>query len=252
MKMFWNKPKITFDCQIPGVERVMPMIPARELKHEWVQKAQRELSEMRKSPTWGMEKVIHTAKCPGIFTLQRHGWVMRTWQDITIETNGDGWSFSWTTPLDQQALNPSIGHYVQSHSPAQLADYMDNWPKDALRSLVKIQAPWTCSVPKGYYLLEMGVPYLDENRFSTVQGFFSSDTGYAQMSPQLIWRVPKGRVLIKAGTPVAQYMLIPKDKIDMDINVVGTCSEQQFFSLATGNRFISNYGAIKTIFRNQQ
>lgn len=244
----FGKPKVTFECLVAGVERIMPMIPAKELKHPWVQRAQQELSDMRKSSTWGMEKVIHTAKCPGIFTLQRHGWVMRTWQDITIETYGDGAEFNWTTPLDQKALSNEAGDYVSVHPPKQLADYMEHWKPSTLRTLIKIQSPWRCNVPKGYYLLEMPIPYLDENRFTTVQGFFSREQGQASLSPQLMWHVPIGKTLIKAGTPVAQYLLVPKDKFDMGVKPIGTCSEQQFFTLVNGFRFVKNYAETKKIF----
>ena len=248
MISLFGKPKITFECLVPGVERIMPMIPAKDLKHPWVHRAQQELSEMRKSPTWGKEKLVHTAKCPGIFNLQRHGWVMRTWQDITIETYGDGKTFNWTTPIDQKRLNSIANDYIGSHPEIQLANFMEYWRPDTLRTLLKVQSPWRCTVPKGYHLLEMPIPYLDEDRFTTVQGFFSREQGIAQMNPQLLWHVPIGKTLIKAGTPIAQYMLVPKDNFDMDIKVEGTTTEHAFFELANSFRFVKSYGEVKRLF----
>lgn len=246
--MFWNKPKITFDCHVAGVERIMPMIPAREFRHPWVNRAVQELANLRKDPSWGTQKLIHTAKCPGIFQLQRHGWIMRTWQDITIETNGDGVSFLWTSAIDQKSLD--IGaDYVSLHPHTQLADYMENWKPDTLRTLIKIVSPWGCNVPEGYYLLETGIPYADENRFTTVSGFYSKEQGYAQMNPQMMWHVPKGKVLIKAGTPIAHYMLVPKEQFDMNIKVVGSCTDEGFFNLANSFRFIKNYRETKQLFK---
>lgn len=246
--MFWSKPKITFECLISGVERIMPMIPAKDLKHAWVHRAHQELINMRKDPEWGMKKEVHTARCPGIFNLQRHGWVMRTWQDITIETYGDGKSFNWTTPIDQKRLNLTAGDYIGSHSEIQLANYMEHWRADTLRTLLKLQTPWRCKVPKGYYLLEMPIPYLDEDRFTTIQGFFSREQGIAQMNPQFLWHVPVGKTLIKAGTPIAQYILVPKEKVDMEIYVETPADEHEFFELVNSHRFVKNYGEVKRIF----
>lgn len=246
MIRWFRKPSITFDCLIPGVERIMPMITAKEYKHAWVSRAQQDLAKERKSSEWGMKRLIHTAKCPGIFQLQRNGWIMRSWQDFTIETNGDGTSFVWTSAIDQTRFK--LDGYIGSHPAFQLADYMENWRPNTLRTLIKINSPWRCNVPKGYVLLETNVPYQDENRFTTVQGMFSHEQGYAQLNPQFLWHVPRGKVLVKAGTPLAQYMLIRKEHFDMCINPVGTTSDQEFFDLVNNYRFVKNYGETKKIF----
>jgi hypothetical protein len=70
-------------------------------------------------------------------------------------------------------------------------------------------------VPEGYYLQEAPLPYSTEKRFTTVTGFFSKEHGLAQLNVQLLWHVMKGKTLIKAGTPIAHYMLIPKDQPEM-------------------------------------
>jgi hypothetical protein len=247
MSLF-KKPKVVFECLIPGVERLMPMVEAKDIRHAWVNKAQQELAQLRKSPSWGMEKLIHTAKCPGIFQLQRHGWVMRTWQDVTIETFGDGSRFEWASPIAQNKLNEQAGEYIGFHPEMQLANYMDNWPKNTLRTLLKFQSPWRCVVPKGYYLLEMPVAYSDESRFTTVSGFFNYEQGPAQMNPQFMWHIPNGKTLIKAGTPIAQYILVPKDKYDMEIKVSKQADEHEFFNLVNTNKFVKNYGEVKRIY----
>lgn len=250
MVNFFRKKQITFDCLIPGVERLMPMIPAKDFKHQWVKRAMQEYKNERNNPMFGMEKQIHTARCPGIFTLQRHGWIMRTWQDITIETFGDGNSMQWTTPISQKALNPQVGEYVGGHPEEQLFKFMNNWKKDTLSTLVKLTTPWRCTVPKGYYLLETQVAYADENRFTTVSGFFSREHGYAQLNPQLLWHVPVGKTLIKAGTPIAQYILVPKDSFDMNINVIGNTTDESFFNLVNNYRFVKNYSEVKKLYKD--
>jgi hypothetical protein len=224
------------------------MVEARDIKHPWTRRALLKLTSARKTPEFGLEKSVYTARCPGIFNLQRHGWVMRTWQDITIETFGDGSRFEWTSAVDQKIFNERVGDAVAFHPKQQLADYMDNWPSNTLDTLVKIQTPWRCLVPKGYYLLEMPVAYSDENRFTTVHGVYSRDKGIAQMNPQFMWHVMNGKTLIKAGTPIAQYILVPKDRFKMEVRAVGEINEHEFSDLLMTHRFVKNMSFIKTFY----
>jgi hypothetical protein len=250
--MLFKKPKVVFECLIPGVERIMPMVEAKTIRHPWVNRAVAELKADRQHPEFGMHNKVYTAKCPGIFSLQRHGWVMRTWQDITIETFGDGSRFEWTSSMDQKNLNEHVGDCVSFHPDIQLANYMENWPNNTLRTLLKIQSPWRCVVPKGYYLMEMPVAYSDESRFTTVNGFFSHEQGIAQMNPQFMWHIMNGKTLIKAGTPISQYILIPKDGYDMEIRSSREANENELFRLTNNNRFIKNYAEVKRIYGEEK
>lgn len=252
MNLF-KKPKVVFECLIPGVERLMPIVPAKDIRHTWVHKAHQELAQLRKSPTWGMERLIHVAKCPGIFQLQRYGWVMRTWQDITIETFGDGKEFIWSSAIDQKTLaNGIAGDAVGAHPDFQFSAFFDNWGTNSLKTLIKMQTPWRCMVPKGFHLMEMPVAYSDENRFTTVSGFFSHNQGPAQMNPQFIWHVLNGKTLIKAGTPIAQYILVPDIKHDMEVKALKEADEHEFFGLISHNRFIKSYGEVKRIYGEEK
>lgn len=243
----WFKEKIVFETTIPGMDKLMPIIPAKDYRHPWVHRALDNLAKIRSQPNYGMEKLVHTAKCPGIFKLQRHGWILRTWQDITIETNGDGESFLWTTPLDQREVNKE--EYIGSHPPHQLHQYMEHWPEGTLKSLIKIHTGWSCVVPKGYYLMEMPVAYSDENRFTTVPGYFTREMGPAQMNVQLMWHVLKGKKLIKAGTPIAQYILVPKKDIPMEMKTIGKeASVHDLFHLSDSQRFVKNYNDLRNLF----
>lgn len=247
MLNLFRKPKITFEQTIPGVDRIMPMIPARELKHAWVRKAQDSLANLRKDPEWGMHKLVHTARCPGIFKLMRYGWVLRTWQDIIIDTTrGEINNFGWQSAIDQKTLNGEDA--IGMHGPMQLATFMDEWPENTLRSLLKVYTGWRCNVPKGYYLLEMPVAYSEENRFTTVPGFFSHEQGPAQMNVQLLWHNLNQKTLIKAGTPIAQYILVPHKEMDMMITGK-TCDDNRFFEIANNHRFVKNYAEMKKLYR---
>lgn len=216
--MFNKKPKLEFFSISPEIAKLAPIVPAHEIKPRWWDKAQQQFVEATKDPEFGKSKFVHTAKCPGIFNLIRYGWIMTTWQDILIKTNGDGHTFEWSTPIDQKKVHSTneMGEAVGFQSKEQLSDFMGGWC-NSLNTVIKINTPWRCIVPKGYYLLEQQVPYADDDRFTTLPGFFSREYGVAQMNPQLRWHLTNGETVIKAGTPIAHYMLIPQEQADVTV-----------------------------------
>jgi len=217
MNIFKKKPTIEFFSLIPEVADLAPVQHARNFRPELLVNASKEYAAKKKEPGFGMEKLLSTAKCPGIYNYARQGWVITTYQDITIETNGDGNSFTWTSSMDQTKLTNGsvVGDAIGFHRNAQYADYIGGTIPNSISTVVKVHTPWRCNVPEGYYLQEANMPYTTEKRFTTVPGFFSREQGVAQMNIQLLWHVMEGKTLIKAGTPLAHYMLIPKDQPDM-------------------------------------
>jgi hypothetical protein len=215
--MFNKRPKIEFFSLIPEVTKLAPIIPAYEFKHVWFEKATKDFVEKSKEPGFGTTRFVHTAKCPGIFNLLRYGWIMSTWQDILIKTNGDKQTFTWTSSINQKNMKgkAEVGEAVGFHPNDQMSDYMGGW-EDSLGCVIKIHTPWRCIVPKGYYLMEGPVPYTNETRFTTLPGFLSQEYGVAQMNVQFKWHVLNGETLIKAGTPIAHYMLVPKVQANME------------------------------------
>jgi hypothetical protein len=241
---FFNKtPTIEFISSIEGVEELMPIIPASEYKRPWAARLLEDLKQKRTDPNYGMVRSVHTAKCPGIFNLMRHGWILRTWQDITIETNGDGNSCNWASVINQKDLCGA--EVIEFHPPEQLINFFENWD-GAIQNVIKFQTPWTCKIPAGYFLLEMPVTYSDESRFEALPGYFSSEYGHAAMNPQIKWKVPSGKVLIKAGTPIAQYILIKKDSFNTIIRTQ-TKRESILSKLINENTFVKNIKRFKEI-----
>ena len=239
--IFSRRPKIEFFNETPGVAEMMPLTPAKTFRHPWVERALSDFAKVRETPGWNHGKLMHTARCPGIFTLQRHGWIMRTWQDIVIQTTkGDPVNFSWLCAHGQDG--------VGFHPPAQMAEFWDEWPADTMRSLIKINTGWRCIVPKGFYLLEMPLPLSEENRFTTVPGYFSRDAGPASMNVQLLWHVTDGQTLIKAGTPIAQYVLVPKDQPDMICRDAKPSDKLELSALYDSSRFVKHYGEVRRLF----
>lgn len=249
MNIFNKKPKVVFTSLIPGLERVMPIVPAKDIQHNWVSNAMADYRKQKENPEFLMKRSLHTARCPGIFTMHRTGWVLRNWQDFVIETNGDGESFAWSTPIDSSKWCdtykvPSIEH----HGKEQLFNFMDKWRSDTLRVALKINTPWIVDVPDGYYLLEMPVANSDEVRFSAFIGVYDKEYAPPTLNIALQWHVLNGKTLIKAGTPLAQYILVKKDDFDFECNAVKEASDHDVGHLAKHIRFFRNYKELRSIF----
>ena len=216
MSLFNYAPTVRFVSLMPEVTQLMPIVRSAEARPKWLRKALDDYKNLRSDPQYVMQPNLHITRCPGIFNLYRSGWVMRTWQDMTIKTNGDGESFEWRTPINQAALSVETGEMGGYHPHHQLLRYTGDYP-DSLRNILKVHTPWRCIVPDGYYLLEMAVPYGDDKRFTTLMGVYDRENGVAPMNVQFLWHCLNSEELIPAGTPIAYYLLVPKDQVDFTV-----------------------------------
>ena len=212
--MLFKKTKLEFINIIPEAARLQPIEKAGAIP-AWFDGLKELFQEVKRSPDYDFTEQIHTIRCPGIFGLIRSGWIMKTWQDMVFETNGDPEFLSWSTPISQAAigLDNFIGESVHIHPPKQLTKFM-GVPASTIKPVLMYNSGWRVRVPKGYYLLEMPVAYSGDFRFTTLSGVFGHEYGYANMNPQFLWHVTNGKEVIRAGTPIAQYVLIKRDGVD--------------------------------------
>ena len=194
----------------------MPIEPASKVSYNWAKEMINSFKNIKEQAGPGV-KFTHTAKCPGIALIARQGWVQKTYQDIFIKTDRSG-NIEWRTPLDQSKLmvHDFSYPYVNLHSRQDLEPYGLIKP-DTFPIVIKIQSPWTVKVPAGYFLLCSPIPYNDDSRFTATMGLIDGDAGINFLNAQLFWHVQEGQEVIPAGTPIAQYFLIKKEKIDVEI-----------------------------------
>ena len=155
------KPKLEFICTSPAVEKVMPIIRASEYKHSWIKKAvadmksggsltaehrrEYEMGEVpqRQRPNDRIDEERHTAKCPALQMWHNTGFILRLHQDLKMRTIGEGEDLTWTTPF-QSSKEPLVSKHL-THS---LYPFFDNWPKNTLKKIIKINLPWKARIPK--------------------------------------------------------------------------------------------------------
>ena len=212
--LFKKEPKVIFQATLPGIETVMPIIPASSYKPKWLATARSKYSEKLAGQQLIDRRYASVHRCPGIIDLMNSGWIVRAWQDFTIETNGDGGSFKWNASIDSKDYigNDDIGHML-GHA---LTDYL---PKriDTLSTVIKFNSPWLVTVPKGWSLLYMPMLYSDDGRFTSCPGILDTEID-KMLNIQLFWHKLNSIEVIKAGTPLAHLVLMPTRKaMEMEI-----------------------------------
>lgn len=159
-----------------------------------------------------------TTKCPGIFAIMGTGWIMKSYIDFKIITNGDGKSFKAYAAEDITKFNNvrNFGEYVKNHPPEQLMQFKPT-TIPTLGSVLKIQTPWMVEVPEGYALMMMPVPYSDETRFTAATGLLR---GLNLLNIQMYWHCLNSEEVVSAGTPLNQMVLIKDQHVDYSMELM--------------------------------
>ena len=201
--------KINFKCFIPDIINNFPIKKTKPSDFKWFKKAVEDYKFNK--------PLIHTSKCPGIVSILNFGWIQYSYQDFTIETNGDKENFKWTSEIDQKSLpnGDLLQDYISDHPPDQLEKFKP-FPKGVLHTMIKIQSPWMVEIPIGYKLLFMPIPYNDDNRFVAAHGILKDKNW---LNIHLFWYKTNSKEFVKKGTPLCQYLLIKEEQVDFVINI---------------------------------
>ena len=210
-----DKPKIEFCSEIIGLEKFMPIIPAKDLPLDWVKRA---LADVKKEGLieTGINTKAHITRCPGIMSSRTQGWIVRLHQDIEIEATDK--HIVWRTPInDQKYSHDLLEPTVNTFQDYVLYQFMKKWPKGAHPMVVKINTPWHVKIPRGYKMLQTMPAFGDENRFQTITGIVEEEHGIVKLNFPMYW-FDRGTTLIKQGTPLAQLMVIKQDQVEAEIS----------------------------------
>jgi len=195
-----KKPIARFYSLQEGVADLYPIIPTASVKRPWIK------LPSNPHPNDGS---IATKNCPGIKLMLNAGWVLTAPADFIITTDGDGVNFKYS---EAQRFNLEQGSgqdkYIDFHDQNQTERILDD-PSKSLKTVVKIHTPWRVELDDDYLLLQVPVHYSNEKRFTPATGLL--DPRYAHvLNVQLFWHVLNGEELVKAGTPLIQYIPIPR------------------------------------------
>jgi len=203
------KQKIEFYSIVPGVKEAYPITPVSSVKLPWFAKAKEAFHIRKTNYMLGAGQHSGTHMCSGIVDMMRTGWVIPAWHDLVITTNGDGESFSWNTPTKQLTNMLDGVEPIADFNKGFFADYIDLPPK-TLKSVIKWHTPWRFNVPKGWGLIYLPLPYINESRFTSAIGILDPASSN-ELHAILFWHELNGQTFIKAGTPLFQVIPVRLD-----------------------------------------
>jgi len=227
-----KSPQVRFFSLSPGVNTLYPIIRSGRLERPWTSEEKKDY-ENRKSKcpfasimNGHLPSGVHSiGKCPAIQNIMNSGFVVRAPADFSVQTNGDG----STANLRYRNILPHI-EYVTKHE-----EEVSNWLLDSskditLKQVIKINTPWrvVCDSDDIVFLVTK-VPFVKESRFSAVTGILDPKTAY-EINIQLFWHILEGEEIIKAGTPLCNYIPISRSLLQ-SINITSEDATEKDYSV---------------------
>lgn len=201
--------KIQFFSSIPGVADTCPIIPASKYITNWQKRAREDYKVSSKRSKGRMD---HIAQCPGIFDLNKHGYILPMWHDVLIETMGDGKEFKWTVPTsDIHEL--AEGKEIISKQQTGVETLMPVKPW-SMTSLIKFNTPWNVIAPKGVKFIMIPIAYPDSFELESSIGILDPSVS-TELNVQAFYNIPKGEYFLKAGTPLAQIIPLSEQQFEL-------------------------------------
>lgn len=245
---FTPSPSIEFIAKIPGIQAIHPPQPTSQLSLPWVADSKKFAEHAMQDYNRPQHGATH--KCSGITKLHQQGWILTTWHDLYIETNGDGEGFGWKLP---SGINPQtvptqpIGMFVPEFYGAYPSV---KFAAPTLKTIIKIHLPWTFRITRGWGLLMLPLTYTGETRFTSAIGIINPRIS-RDLNPILYWHVLKGQTVLKAGTPLCQVIPIPLDSPFITTIREMTPEEtrlDKFREMIHGSTWVRNYRALEKVF----
>ena len=229
MGLFNRKKKwIRFYSMQPGIAELHPVFPATKLKRKWRKEAltsqdKRDEITIKQCPAkkaaavWEtlLTKVppvnfwSHAVTCPALHGIMDNGYILPCPADFVIQLDGSG-NFEW------KSTQTFYGNrYVTAHIPEQTQGMRNlvshNQNKDVLDYVIKMETPWRIQAHKDIVFIQIPVSYHEENRFSIATGIVDPQYSY-EVNMQIFWHETEpGEYIIKAGTPLAQWIPVHRD-----------------------------------------
>ena len=95
-----------------------------------------------------------------------------------------------------------------------------NKAQPTLGQVVKLETPWRVMAHPDIVILQIPVSYSDDKRFSAPTGIVDPSYSY-EINLQLFWHAMDGDEIVTAGTPLCQWIPIPRKWLDTkEFNVV--------------------------------
>ena len=193
---FWKqkeKPEIRWWSVIDGVEKVTPIVPAREYIPDWWKKVERMIDSR-------VDSKGTVRNCPSFPEYITQGFVVPLWCDLHITIEHNKWK--WKTPHKQFSFT--------NHHDQQFRDWLPQHIKDNTSMVVKPACPWRVKTPPGWSVWQLPMYYHYNPLFETLPGIIWSDIHH-EINQQMLFK-QYGEFKIPRGTPLAMYVPYERNK----------------------------------------
>ena len=199
---FWKqkeKTKIHWWTTIEGVEKVTPVLPAKEFIPDWWKRVQRKINSLDDKGT--------VRNCPSFREYINQGFVVALWCDLYLEIEQEG-TWKWRTPDKNFSFS--------THSNTQFRDWLPQHMQDNTSMVVKPSCPWRVKTPPGWSVWQLPMYYHYNPMFETLPGIIWSDIHH-EINQQMLFK-RYGEFFIPRGTPLAMYVPFERNKYTYDIS----------------------------------
>ena len=199
MVMFKKQPIIQFINTIPGLENYEDLLPkpAKNYLPKWWFDA----PSITKSNKGGIRK------CPGIYDILTHGYILPMWVDMEININEQG--------ISQIMVKRDLSFNFAELSffpHAQFLDYVDYKIMDRkVEASLAFQNPWKVITPKGYSVLQLPLFYNESKEYTVMPGIMETDVFHFTNIPVLAHSNGE-TIKLKAGDPFCLYIPFKREK----------------------------------------
>jgi len=218
--LFRKKPKIRFYSLISAVQTLYPITPAKDLKREWISEEKKDFKERQSKCPMSKLVSISINKCPAIHNIMNEGFIVYAPADFKVHTNGDEKTILFTATK----IMP-YAEYVTTHNEEVAQWLMRNPSQYIFPKVVKVNTPWRVITDNDILFLQVPVTFNSENRFSAVMGLYDPMMTH-EINVQLFWHINEGDTIIKAGTPLCQYIPISRSLLHSMNYIVDDLTEK--------------------------
>lgn len=213
MKSIFKKKQtseVVFFTDIPGLADIPDLQPQPAINFipDW----------FKKSPN-SEGSVKHCPSFPEYFS---QGYVIPLWTDITLFYNPEIDNYGWESSSNL--------FKVEFHGNNQFLNFADFKFLNSKGIFVfKLECPWKMITPKGYSTYQLPMFYSFNEDFTILPGIIRTDIHH-QLNQQLVLHKSKETILIKRGTPIAQYIPFKREKLPFVSRAMSTLDKQKYYA----------------------
>ena len=192
--------KVTFINTMPGLSETWPIAPMASAMPQWVRVARADYVKSKD------QRQSHLFRCSGIGSLYKTGFVIPSWHDVRVYSEGDS---------QIQIQKPDTLHEasVDIQKGDGIAKFLPKRPWSS-SSIIKFSTPW--HIISDVKFLMIPITYPDNFEFEACHGILDPSVS-TEINVQVYWNKVGVPHTIDAGTPLCHLVPLTDEDIQLEI-----------------------------------